>query len=660
VLYPRPMGDGVKRGESLAPALRVLLVEDSEDDAALVLRALAHAGFAVTHERVQTREAMSEALNRETWDAVVSDYSMPTFDAPSAFAVLREHGLDLPFIIVSGTVGEETAVEAMKLGVHDYLVKGKLARLAPAIQREMREAAARAARRETERALRESEMRYRRLAEAGFIGITINDSSGGILEANDAFLTMVGFSRDDLNAGKLDWAKITPPEWLAQNATVREQLRANGVARPWEKEYFRKDGSRAPALVAVATLEGGKRISVSLDLSERKLLEEQLRRSQKMEAIGTLAGGVAHDFNNLLSVILSYTELILEGLTPGDPMRGELEEVHKAGLRAAELTGQLLAFSRKQMLQPRVLDPNHVVAGMQKMLGRILGEGIELSLLAAPRVGKVLVDQGQLEQVVMNLVVNARDAMPKGGKLSVDTESVELDAQYAAHHLGVVPGPYVRIAVTDTGTGIEPATLARVFEPFYTTKEQGKGTGLGLSTVYGIVNQSGGHIWVHSEIGKGTTFEVYLPRTDARVDARTIAPPSPATLRGSETILIVEDEEQVRAIMRAVLKRYGYNVLDVQNGGEAFLVCEKFDEKIHLLVTDVVMPRMSGREVAERLGPMRPEMKVLFVSGYTENTVVHHGVLDAGIAFLAKPITPEALARKVREVLDSPGSGYKP
>ncbi len=634
-------------------ALRVLLVEDSEDDAELTLRALKRAGYDVTHERVQTGEAMAAALDTKKWDAVVSDYAMPEFDAPSAFRLLRERGIDLPFIIVSGTVGEETAVEAMKLGVHDYLIKGKLARLAPAVERELRDAADRAARRATEQALRESETRYRRLEEAGVIGIIVTDASGRIVEANEAFLTMVGHSRDDLDAGRVNWAQMTPPEWLSTNAAATEQLGAHGVARPWEKEYIRKDGSRVPVLIAVATLDASRNISISLDLSERKRLEEQLRSSQKMEAIGALAGGVAHDFNNLLSVILSYTGLIVDGLTPGDPIRSDLEEVHKAGLRAADLTRQLLAFSRKQMLQPSVLDLNQIVTGMAKLLRRLLGEGCELSLLTASAVGKVHADPGQIEQVVMNLVVNARDAMPKGGKLSVETENVTLDEEYASQHVGVAPGRYVMIAVTDTGTGIDSDTLARIFEPFFTTKEVGRGTGLGLSTVYGIVKQSGGHVWVYSEVGKGTTFKVYFPRTDAVADTPTIAPVSRTTLRG-ETILIVEDEEPVRVIMRTILRRQGYNVLDAQNGGEAFLLCEKFSAKIHLLLTDVVMPRMSGREVAERLAPMRPEMKVLFVSGYTENTVIHHGVLDAGIAFLTKPITPEVLARKVREVLDSP------
>jgi two-component system cell cycle sensor histidine kinase/response regulator CckA len=635
-------------------ALNLLLVEDSEDDAALIILALKRGGYEVASERVDTREAMMAALDRRAWDAVVSDYSMPTFDAPGAFGVLRERGLDIPFIIVSGTVGEETAVDAMKLGIHDYLLKGRLTRLVPVIERELRDSAARRAHREAEAALRKSETRFRRLAEAGIIGITVSDVSGRIVDANDAFLKTVGYSREDLVDARIDGAEMTPPQWRHLDVIATEHLKAHGIARPWEKEYVRKDGTRAPVLVTVATLEGSQNISVSLDLSERKKLEEQLRRAQKMEAIGTLAGGVAHDFNNLLSIILSYTGMILDHLTPGDPTTSDLSEVHKAGLRAADLTRQLLAFSRQQILQPRVLDLNQIVAGMEKMLQRLLSEDIEFSILTAPSVGKVHADPGQVEQVIMNLVVNARDAMPSGGKLSIETENAQLDADYAALHYGVTPGSYVMIAVTDTGTGMDTATLAHVFEPFFTTKDQGKGTGLGLSTVYGIVKQHGGHVWVYSELGKGTTFKVYLPRTDARADASTVAPPAPATLRGSETILLVEDEDQVRVVMRAILRRSGYNVLEAQNGGEAFLVCERFPAKIDLLLTDVVMPRMSGKEVAERLMSMRPGMKVLYVSGYTENSVVHHGVLDSGIAFLPKPITPDALARKVREVLDGP------
>jgi two-component system cell cycle sensor histidine kinase/response regulator CckA len=372
-----------------------------------------------------------------------------------------------------------------------------------------------------------------------------------------------------------------------------------------------------------------------------------------MEAVGSLAGGIAHDFNNLLSVILSYTDLIMEDLKPLDPLRADLEEVHNAGLRATELTRQLLAFSRRQVLQPIVLDLNEVVVGVEKMLARLIGEDVRLVVTTAIPSGKIYADRGQIEQVIMNLAINARDAMPRGGALTLETANVEIDASHAAEHAGIVLGSYVVLCVTDTGTGMDAATKARAFEPFFTTKDDSKGTGLGLSTVYGIVQQSGGHLEVHTEIGKGTTFKIYLPRTD-RAPAPTLTLfPQAATLRGTETILLVENEEQVRTIMRSILRKHGYRVLEAENGGEAFLLCEQFEEPIDMLLSDVVMPRMSGPQLADRLAPLRPEMKVLFVSGYTDDAVVLHGVRDGDIQLLEKPITPDLLLRRVRHLLDA-------
>jgi signal transduction histidine kinase len=518
----------------MSKPLRVLIVEDSENDALLTVRALQRGDFEVASERVDRADELRRSLSGRVWDLIVSDWSMPGFGVLGALAIARDLAPDVPVIVVSGTVGEETAIEALRAGARDFVLKGRLTRLVPAVERELRESAA------------------RRLAE--------------------------------------------------------EELRRT---------------------------------------------EEQLRQAQKMEAVGQLAGGVAHDFNNMLSVILSYAEIVLSELPAEDPMRPDLEEIRKAGLRASNLTRQLLAFSRRQVMQPRALDLNRVVQGLAGMLRRLLGADVDLSVVGQTGLWSVKADAGQIEQVVMNLAVNARDAMPTGGRLVVETKNAELTEQDAREHLGVKPGPYVMLAVNDSGVGMDKETQARVFEPFFTTKEQGKGTGLGLSTVFGIVAQSGGYIWAESELNHGSTFKIYFPKSEESAKGAS-SPPSLSVPGGSETILLVEDDDQVRAVAHEILKRHGYHVLDAASPGDAIVICEQHRGKIDLLLTDVILPRMSGRLLAERLRPLRPEMRVLFMSGYTGDTAMNHGVLDFGAGFLPKPLTPPALMAKVREVLNTP------
>ncbi len=588
---------------------------------------------------------------------MISDWSLPRFSATAALELLHQLECDIPFIIASGTIGEETAVAALHAGAHDFVLKDRPARLLHAIDRETREAKVRAARRRAEEELRASEARYRELFENSPLPTWVNDlGSLAFLAVNEAAVRAYGYSREEFAAMTL--ADIRPADAGPEGAGV--EGRSNGDSRVIGR-HVKKDGSTMYVELKTDDVDfQGRpaRLVVANDVTARLQTEEalhrseeQLRQAQKLEAIGSLAGGVAHDFNNMLSVILSYTSLLLGELNPSDPMRGDIEEVKRAGERASELTRQLLAFSRQQVLQPRIVDLNRVVRGMEKMLQRLLGEDIELSLLTTHRLGKVLADPGQIEQVLMNLALNARDAMPRGGKLTIETANVELEEAYASAHVGVAPGPYVVVAVTDSGIGMDRETQRRIFEPFFTTKAQGKGTGLGLSTAFGIVKQSGGHIWVYSEVGQGTTFKLYLPRTDGPEDMPS-DPPGPMQVRGTETILLVEDEDQVRQLVRTVLRRNGYNVLEAQNGGEAFLICEQYGAKIHMLLTDVIMPRMNGRQVADRLVVMRPGIKVLYISGYAEDSIVHHGVLDSGIAYLQKPITPDALLRKVRATFD--------
>ena len=507
-------------------------------------------------------------------------------------------------------------------------------------------------RRRAEEGMRKSEERFRKLFESNTIGIAIADLAGRTLEANDAYLAMLGYKREELLTGELRWDTLTPPEYGDLDRAAVLELQQTGAATPWEKEMFRKDGSRVPVLIGVAMLQASESscIAYVVDLSERRQLEEQFRQAQKMEAVGQLAGGVAHDFNNLLTVILGYSDVLAAKLDPGSLALEELDEIRSAGERAASLTRQLLAFSRQQVLERKVIDVNDLIANIEKMLRRLIGEDIELVTVPDPALRRVFADSGQLEQVIMNLAVNARDAMPRGGKLTLETANVELDQAYARAHATVRPGSYVMIAVSDTGVGMNAETLTRIFEPFFTTKERGKGTGLGLATVYGIVKQSGGYVWVYSEAERGTTFKIYLPPAEqgAEVEEATAALPP---VRGSETVLLVEDEESVRTLSRTILESYGYSVLEAGSGLEALEMVRERGGSIDLLLTDVVMPSMGGADLVTRLQVLRPGIRVLYMSGYTDDTVVRHAHLKQGRVFLQKPFTPETLVRKVREAL---------
>jgi two-component system cell cycle sensor histidine kinase/response regulator CckA len=640
------------------PHLKVLLVEDNPGDARLIREMLLE--VPQVRFELELADRLAKGLVRiRAGDihAVLLDLGLPDSQGLETFVAVQAEASHVPIIVLTGLGDEALALRTVQEGAQDYLVKGQVD--ASQLERTIRYAVER---KKAEHALRSSEIALRQ-SEASFRSLVLNSPyaifrsslEGGFLDANPALVSMLGYGSDselmalDLSADV--YGDPSKSEHLVEFFKSRTQFR--GI----EVEWKRKDGKLITVSLTGRPVQGEQGTSthfeiIAEDVTERKALEAQLRQSQKMESVGRLAGGVAHDFNNLLNVILGYSEVLEESLDQNNELRKHAEAIKKAGLRAVSLTRQLLAFSRQQMLEPKVLNLNTVVTDTEEMLRRLIGEDIELTTVLEAVLGQVKADQGQIEQVIMNLIVNARDAMPQGGKLVIETANVELDEAFAQQHPPTLPGRHVLLAVTDTGVGMDKESQAHIFEPFFTTKEKDKGTGLGLAVVYGVVKQSNGYIWVYSEPGKGATFKIYLPRVEEAVEKASQSTGPPKSLQGSETILLVEDEERLRCLVRTLLAQSGYTVLEAGKGAQALEIAHQHQGTIHLLLTDVVMPGMSGKVLAEKMALLHPDTKVLFMSGYTEHAVTAHGVLEAGTFLLQKPFTRDALKRKVREVLD--------
>jgi two-component system cell cycle sensor histidine kinase/response regulator CckA len=636
--------------------LKLLQIEDSESDASMMLRLLKQAGFEISSQRVEDAEGLREALKDPTWDVIIADYHLPAFDAPGALRILQECGRDIPCIVVSGKMGEDTAVEMMKSGAHDYLTKNNLARLAPAVERELEDARTRRENKRAQQELRESQERLALAVEATQLGTFDLYPQTGKLIWSKVARQHYGVAADADVTYETFLRALHPADRDRVTQTLQNALRYESGGH-YAHEYRTvgiEDGlERWLASLGRAFFdEGGQAVrvvGVVQNVTERKRLEQQLLQSQKLESVGRLAGSIAHDFNNLLTIINGYAHLVMADMLPQDPHRGSMEELSKAAMQAAGLTRQLVSFSRRQAAEPQTISAAEFVRDYQNMLRRLLGENIELVMSLDPHAGAFRADPGQMGQVLMNLAVNAKDAMPNGGKLIIETSKVLANDVLASSLPNVSPGPYAVIAITDTGTGMSPEVQSHLFEPFYTTKEPGKGTGLGLSTVYGIVvNQSGGAIRVESELDRGTTFRIFMPSCNP--EAIPACTPEVEEIESpGETILLAEDEAGVRKYTRAILERHGYVVLEAANGEEALSVARRHSGRIHLLMTDMIMPIMGGMELNEKFRAEFSGVPVLFISGYTDQIMVHWQSLGA---YIQKPFTLSALLTQVRELLD--------
>lgn len=650
--------------------IHVLLIEDNAVDARLVEGMLEQHDsgiFALKHVS-NLEEGLRSCAPECMYQIILLDLGLPDSAGLETLRRIMPQANGASVVVLTAVQDEKLGIAALREGAHDYIIKGQITSgqlrrtLRFAIERRKLSGELRAEikqRTRAQEALQLSEQRYRLLSETAPIGILLADEQGKLIDANTQALRMFGYNREELIGETIEI--LLPERFRCSHQRHRSSYAKGPQARPMaigkELTARRKDGTEFPVEVGLGPLVTSDGVLVSstiVDITERKKMEEQSRLSQRMEAIGKLSGGVAHDFNNLLTVILGCSDVALEALPPDHPATRKIEMIRQAGASAADLTRQLLAFSRQQMLQPRVLDLKVVVEQTQSLLHRLIGESIEFKVLLDPSLGRVKADPGQIEQVLLNLAINARDAMPHGGRLTIEARNVELDDSYNAKHQMVIPGRYIMIGVEDTGCGMDQETQSRIFDPFFTTKELGKGTGLGLATVYGIVKQSGGYIWVYSELNVGTLFKVYLPCVDESVQPIKLKDPEVPAIQANETILLAEDSEALREMAREYLQSVGYAVLEAASGAQAFEKAKEFHGQIHLLLTDVVMPEMSGPELVRQIRVLRPEIKVIFTSGYTNDAIARQGVLDPAVAFIQKPYRPKALARKIQEVLAGP------
>lgn len=656
--------------ESLLNPLNILIVEDSEDDLLLVLRSLKQGGLNVASERVETAVAMTDALNRQAWDVIICDYNLPNFGAPAALALLKTTGLDIPFIVVSGFIGEEAAVEMMKNGAHDFIKKDNLSRLVPAINRELKDAGGRKARRIAEEALKKAKEFNETVINCIGNDISIIDPyTYQIVAANKAFLEKSGFVRMEEIIGKPCYeithhgsGPCSPPD---HPCPLVELLKNSSTSVVREHVHRTENGETIYAEVSVSAIRDEKGalvhvVHIARDITENKMaamekskLEAMLMQAQKMEAVGTLAGGIAHDFNNILTAIMGYANLLQMKLEKESCLMAYIESILSSSKRAAKLVQSLLTFSRKQVLNFHPVNVNEIVTSLGKMLPRLIREDIEFRTVLTNADLTIMADSGQLDQVIMNLCTNAKDAMPQGGALIIQTDAVELDDEFVRAQGHGKPGVYALLSVSDTGFGIDEETRKKIFEPFFTTKEFGKGTGLGLAMVYGIVNQHNGFINCYSEPGKGTTFKIMLPLADAenkRKEKEQTVCRFPQG--GAETLLLAEDDTDVRMIVKTVCEHAGYKVLAAVDGEDAVSKFRDNKDTIQLVLLDLIMPRKNGKEAYEEIKKLSPDIKTLFMSGYTADIVHEQDIGVSGVELISKPVMPGELLRKVRELLD--------